>query len=101
MWAFSSCGARASHCGGFSCCGAGLLGTRASVPVAQAKLSHGVWDLPGPGIEPASPASAGRFLTTGPPGKSLSFTLNYSEYHLMEKGETGACIFPSVYQFSK
>ena len=27
-------------------------------------------DLPGPGIEPMSPALAGRFLTTGPSGKS-------------------------------
>ena len=29
------CGARASHCGGFSCCGAWALGTRASVVVAR------------------------------------------------------------------
>ena len=28
------CGARASHCGGFSCCGAQALGARASVVVA-------------------------------------------------------------------
>jgi len=28
-------------------------------------------DLPGPGIEPASPALAGGFLTTEPPGKPL------------------------------
>ena len=27
-------------------------------------------DLPGPGIEPVSPASAGGFLSTVPPGKS-------------------------------
>ena len=42
MWAFSSCGerrltlrcgARASHCGGFFCCGARALGMRASVVV--------------------------------------------------------------------
>ena len=31
-----------------------------------------MWDLPGPGIEPVSPALAGGFLTTVPPGKSLS-----------------------------
>ena len=31
----------------------------------------GMWDLPGPGLEPASPALAGRLLTTVPPGKSL------------------------------
>ena len=29
-----------------------------------------MWDLPGPGLEPVSPALAGRFLTTAPPGKS-------------------------------
>lgn len=27
--------------------------------------------VPGPGLEPASPALEGRCLTTGPPGKSL------------------------------
>ena len=30
-----------------------------------------MWDLPGPEIKPMSPALAGRFLTIGPPGKSL------------------------------
>ncbi|XP_033294151.2 cilia- and flagella-associated protein 418 isoform X3 [Orcinus orca] len=29
------------------------------------------WDLPGPGHEPVSPASAGRLSTTAPPGKPL------------------------------
>ena len=28
-----------------------------------------MWDLPGPGIELESPALAGRFFTTEPPGK--------------------------------
>ena len=32
------CGARASHCGGFSCCGARALGGRASVVVARGLL---------------------------------------------------------------
>ena len=32
-----------------------------------------MWDLPGPGLEPVSPALAGGFLTTAPPGKSLCF----------------------------
>ena len=32
-----------------------------------------MWNLPEPGVEPMSPALAGRFLTTGPPGKSLHF----------------------------
>ena len=43
VWAFSSCsqrgllfvGARASHCSGFSCCGARALGAPASVVVAR------------------------------------------------------------------
>ena len=84
------CDARASHCSGFSCCGARALGAQASVAVAQglsscgswalerrlsscgtrASLLHGMWDLPGPGLEPMSPALAGGFLTTEPPGKS-------------------------------
>ena len=38
-----------------------------------------MWDLPQLGIEPVSPALAGRFLTTAPPGKSklsVFFLLN-------------------------
>ena len=34
------CGARASHCSGFSCCGAWALGARASVAVARGSLEH-------------------------------------------------------------
>ena len=30
---------------------------------------RGMWDLPGPGLEPVSPASAGRLPTNAPPGK--------------------------------
>ena len=79
---------RASHCGSFSCCGAQALVTCASVVAARglsscgtrAQLLHGMWDLPGPGLEPVSPALAGRFLTTVPPGKpSLSdFDMSYT-----------------------
>ena len=36
----------------------------------SAQVSHSMYDLPTPGIELMSPALAGRFLTTGPPGKS-------------------------------
>ena len=32
--------------------------------------------LPGPGIKLGSPALAGGFLSTGPPGKSLNFIFN-------------------------
>ena len=34
-----------------------------------------MWDLPGPGLKPVSPALAGGFLTTAPPGKSLQFLI--------------------------
>ena len=33
-----------------------------------------MWDLPRPGLEPVSPALAGRFSTTAPPGKLLNNT---------------------------
>ena len=35
----------------------------------RAQLLRGMWDLPRPGPEPVSPALAGRFSTTAPPGK--------------------------------
>ena len=35
------CGVRASHCGGFSCCGAWALGARASVVAARGLSSCG------------------------------------------------------------
>ena len=34
-----------------------------------------MWNLPGPGLEPVSPALAGGFSTTVPPGKPLSPSL--------------------------
>ena len=34
-----------------------------------AQLLRGMWDPPRPGLEPVSPALAGRFSTTAPPGK--------------------------------
>ena len=36
------------------------------------QLLRGMWDLPRPGLEPVSPALAGRFSTPAPPGKSRS-----------------------------
>ena len=35
-----------------------------------------MWDPPGPGLEPVSPALAGGFLTTVPPAKSQTNYLN-------------------------
>ena len=39
----------------------------------------GMWDLPGPGLEPVSPALAGGFLTTAPAGKSHKWGKSCSE----------------------
>ena len=36
---------------------------------SRAQLLHGMWDLPRPGLEPVSPALAGRLSTTAPPRK--------------------------------
>ena len=36
---------------------------------SRAQLLCGMWDLPRPRLEPVSPALAGRFSTTAPPGK--------------------------------
>ena len=36
---------------------------------SRAQLLRGTWDLPRPGLDPVSPALAGRFSTTAPPGK--------------------------------
>ena len=76
---------RASHCSGFSCCGAQAL--EASVVAALRLSSCGLWTLECGsvvvehallwhvgssrlGVELESPALAGRFLTIGPPEKS-------------------------------
>ena len=83
-WATLHWGARASRCGGFSLqsmgsrhagfssCGSRALECRLSSCGARAQLLHSMWDLPGLGIEPVSPALAGRFLSTAPPGKPAS-----------------------------
>ena len=39
---------------------------------SRAQLLRGMWDLPRPGLEPVSPALAGRLSTTAPPGKPLA-----------------------------
>ena len=47
-----------------------------SVVVAHGLTCYGsMWDLPGPGMEPVSPALAGRFLTSRPPGKPCPYDL--------------------------
>ena len=45
---------------------------------SRAQLLRGMWDLPRPGLEPVSPALAGRLSTTVPPGKPWSLLLTHS-----------------------
>ena len=42
---------------------------------SRAQLLRGMWDPPRPGLEPVSPAPAGKLSTTAPPGKP-PFTFN-------------------------
>ena len=44
---------------------------------ARAWLLRGMWNLPRPGLEPVSPALAGRLSTTAPPGKPLFKTFKF------------------------
>ena len=50
-----------------------LMGYRLSSCGTRAQLLQCLWNLPGPGIEPVSPALGGRVLTAGPPGKHHKF----------------------------
>ena len=67
-------------CSIFGCAGSPLQST-ASPPEAssgcgtRAQLPQGTRGLPGPGVKPTSPARAGRFFITGPPGKSNAMQL--------------------------
>ena len=66
----SSCSVWASRCGGFSSCGASALERKLNSCGTRAMFPCSMWYFPRPGIEPVSPALAGRFLTTRQPGKS-------------------------------
>lgn len=52
---------------------AAAVGCMLSSGRTQAYLPHTMWALPGPGLEPVSPALAVGFLTTRPPEKTLAF----------------------------
>ena len=62
---------------GFSSCGSQAVESRLSSCGSRAELLCGMWDLPGPGLEPVSPALEGRFLTTAPPGKPITRYFNH------------------------
>ena len=64
---------------GFSSCGMqaqqlwlAALERRLSSCGARAQLLRCMWDVPGPRLEPVSPALAGGFLTTAPPGEPFN-----------------------------
>ena len=68
--AFSSCGERGPLTIAASLVAEHRLQTRRlSNCGARAYLLRGMWDLPRPGLEPVSPALAGRLSSTAPPGK--------------------------------
>ena len=60
---------------GLSSCSFGALECRICICGTWAQLLRGIWNLPGPGIEPVSPALAGGFLSIVPPGKSITLFL--------------------------
>ena len=83
-------GAQACLCSGVSCSRARALGLTGFSSGSSRALEHrlnccgaeawvlcGLWDLLGPGMEPMSPALAGGFITTEPPGKPLIAVLHY------------------------
>ena len=73
-----SCGEGAPECTG------SVVGVRAlSCPTARGLL------VPRPGIEPKSPALEGRFLITGPTGKSPRYTL---KHHIPQDFPGGAVV---------
>ena len=49
----------------------GLQSAGSVVVTLRHGCSFGTWDLPGPEIEPQSPALAGGFFATEPPGKPV------------------------------
>ena len=83
--AFSSCGERGplfiAVCGPLTIAASlvaehRLQMRRLSNCGSRAQLLRGMWDRPRPGLEPMSPALAGRFSTTAPPGKPQFHFLN-------------------------
>ena len=77
FWCAASGGPSSSRCAGLSpsqplVAEHRLQTRRLSSCGSRAQLLRGMWDLPGPGLEPVSPALAGRLPTTAPPGKPFS-----------------------------
>ena len=61
---------------------------------SRAQLLRGMWDPPRPGLEPVSPALAGRFSTTAPPGKPpFDFHLHGISFSI---SSLSVCMCPQV-----
>ena len=95
----STCSVRASHCNSFSCCRAQAVEYAGFGSCSSQALEHrlntcgswadlllSMWDLPRPGIEPVSPALAGRSFITEPPGKTLNFVEFEESNFILFKG---------------
>ena len=70
---------------GFRSCGSRALERRLSSCGSWASLLRGMWELPGPGLEPLFPALADGFLTTAKPGKPSLMIFNRRELMLKER----------------
>ena len=102
-WVFIGCASQASR-DGFSCCPAQTLGVRASAVEVRglsgcgswaleqrpdgcdswAQLFHGMWNVPGPGIEPVSPELQVDSLPPSHQGKpQTDFCTNLCQGHLL------------------
>ena len=95
--AAASGGHSSSRCAGLSLSWPLLLRSTGSRRAGSVVVAHGpqlrsMWDLPRPGLEPVSPALAGRFSTTAPPGKpSFSFFNIYLFYFWLHGVLVAAC----------
>ena len=101
-------GVQASRCGGFSCCRAWALEhVGFSTCGTGTQLLHGMWNLPGQGIEPVSPTLAGGYLITGLLGKIQRFTFQRDKEGIYKFSKVNAsyslsstmgraCHFPSL-----
>ena len=69
---------------------------------SRAQLLRGMWDLPRPGLEPVSPALAGRLSTTAPPGKPLKAMFYFNHEKTVKRSKNGWSLeplFPDVITF--
>ena len=67
---------------------------------SRAQLLRGMWDPPRPGLEPVSPALAGRLSTTAPPGKPPVFISFHSFFFIMFcSSEFHHSVFQVTYPF--